>query len=79
MTPKNKAKELVYYFTGLLDQSTVSYISALPKVLATKCVEEIMATNPKIETKHEKNNCVWFKDESNIEYWNDVLIEIDCV
>lgn len=42
MTAKEKAIELVYYYKELLEGCAVSFISSLPKLCATRSVDEIL-------------------------------------
>ena len=82
MTAEEKAIDLFnkyitsqhkWYLENLVDGLRISQAKQCAKI----AVEEIILTNPKIKTKNEKNNCVWYSDEINTEYWNKVLNEIE--
>lgn len=65
MNPKGKAKELICKYNELLEQTTVSSLSVLPKLCATIAVQEL------IEQSKDANF-------GGFElYWKSVLTEID--
>lgn len=65
MTPNQKARDIFYKFSEQIEQSSVSYLSVLPKECAKIAVEEI------IEQCKDANFGGFGL------YWNAVLNEID--
>lgn len=76
LTPKQKATQLVALFESIA-HPTIDCDKQFAKECARRCINEIIDTKPFFEKRHEKNDCVWYRPESNIIYWELVKNEID--